>query len=210
MVDKWLERVVEAMTRLGGQGTLSEIYEEVRDIAGDSLSDLTDWDAIVRRTIQENASETKSYRGKQDLFYSVEGLGKGIWGFKENSEDMSIILSDDEEEFFLEGKKIARTHRSRERSKSLRKKKIVDYKKKNDGRCPCEVCGDDYSEIFGLENSLIDAHHLIPLSETSENRKTELSELAMVCPTCHRALHMSSDCSDLEALRKKIREYRTQ
>ena len=202
---------MKRLLELGGQGHLSEINQEIEEFTGDSLLGLTDWDAIVRRTIQENSSDTKSYRGKLDLFYSVEGLGKGIWGLREDdsedSEGVNIVLLDDEEEFFPEGKKVARTHRSRERSTSLRNKKIDEYREQNNG-VPCQVCGDDYSGIFCFEKALIDAHHLIPLSETSGSRKTGVDELAMVCPTCHRALHMSEDCSNLESLSKKIRDYR--
>ena len=42
----------------------------------------------------------------------------------------------------------------------------------------------------------------------SGNRKNDTDVLAMVCPTCHRALRMSEDFSDLESLRIKIRNYR--
>jgi len=213
MTNKWLGWTKEALSRLGGEGHVSDIFKEIEDIAGDELSDLESPKSIMRRTLQNYSSDAKNFLDKGDFFTSVHGVDqrKGIWALRNIDSDDSIvvIVEDEEEEFFSEGKKIARTHRSRERSKSLRDKKIAEYKEMNNDRCPCEVCGEDYSEIFGFENTLIDAHHLIPLSESSENRKTELSDLAMVCPTCHRALHMSNDCSDLDSLSEKIRQYRS-
>ena len=38
----------------------------------------------IRKNIQTHSSDCSSYNPKnQDLFYSVEGLGKGIWGLRE-------------------------------------------------------------------------------------------------------------------------------
>lgn len=37
----------------------------------------------IRKNIQTHSSDCSSYNPKtQDLFYSVEGLGKGIWGLR--------------------------------------------------------------------------------------------------------------------------------
>lgn len=38
----------------------------------------------IRKNIQTHSSDCFSYNPKnQDLFYSVKGLGKGIWGLRE-------------------------------------------------------------------------------------------------------------------------------
>ena len=212
MADKWLGWTIEALSRLGGEGHVSEIFKEIETIAGDELTDLESPESPMRRTLQNYSSDAKNFLNKGDFFTCVHGVGqrKGIWALRSSDSDDNIIVivEDDEEEFFNEGKETAKLHRSRERSRSLRNKKIGEHKDHFNDRCPCEVCGDDYSEIFGFDRPLIDAHHLIPLSKISGSRKTDTDSLAMVCPTCHRALHMSEDCSDIESLKLKIRAYR--
>jgi len=212
MADKWLDWTIEALSRLGGEGHLNDIFKEIEKIADDELKDLKAPKSIMRRTLQEYSSDSEVFKNKIDFFTSVHGVKnrKGIWALRDINSDENIIYinTDDEEEYFYEGKETAKVHRTRERSRSLRDKKINEHKNLFDGRCPCEVCGDDYSEIFGFDRPLIDSHHLIPISKISGSRKTDTDALAMVCPTCHRALHMSEDCSDLESLRVKIRNYR--
>jgi|TARA_B100000575_G_C22982250_1_gene566714 predicted HNH restriction endonuclease len=212
MADKWLGWTIEALSRLGGEGHVSDIFKEIENIAGNELSDLESPESPMRRTLQNYSSDAKNFLNKGDFFTSVHGVGqrKGIWALRniDSDDNIIVIVEDDEEEFFYEGKEIARIHRTRERSRSLRNRKIDEHRSKFNLRCPCEVCGEDYSEIFGFDRPLIDAHHLIPISKISGNRKTDTDVLAMVCPTCHRALHMSEDCSDLDSLRIKIINYR--
>ncbi len=124
---------------------------------------------------------------------------------------LEVLLSSDrdmEEVYAREGKTVFRMHRSKERDRHLRNEKIRDSQLRNGGAVPCQICGIDYSEVFGLSRPLIDSHHLVPLSEVDVETTTSLSDLALVCPTCHRALHMSENCSDLESLRQRLRDYR--
>jgi predicted HNH restriction endonuclease len=124
---------------------------------------------------------------------------------------LETLLSSDrdmEEVYANEGRIIIREHRSRERDKTLRFGKIIQSKKDNNGKVPCEICGIDYQELFGLNNPLIDSHHLAPLGKLESETRNGLVDLALVCPTCHRALHMSEDCSDLEALRNKFNNFK--
>lgn len=40
------------------------------------------WQATVRREVENHSTDSGNYRGGDDLFYSVEGLGQGIWGLR--------------------------------------------------------------------------------------------------------------------------------
>ena len=52
----------------------------------------------------------------------------------------------------------------------------------------CKACGKDTVKIYGHE--LIDAHHIIPLADTKGmSRVPKVEDFAMLCPTCHRAVH---------------------
>ena len=72
-----LEKVIKALERLGGKGTYSQIYEVYEQLDGQLLTD--NKKAAIRRTIEVNSSDSTAFTGN-DIFYSVEGKGKGVWG----------------------------------------------------------------------------------------------------------------------------------
>jgi hypothetical protein len=82
----WRDDVVEGLEAIGGQGALTDIYRSVANVRKRSGQELSkSWKAIIRRELEYNSSDTESYKGKRDLFYSVEGIGKGIWGLRSSS-----------------------------------------------------------------------------------------------------------------------------
>lgn len=80
---RWRDDVKESLSSLGGSATLSEIYKEVRlrrTAAGRSLP--TSLDAIIRRELENNSSDSESFTGKYDIFSSVDGIGAGVWSLR--------------------------------------------------------------------------------------------------------------------------------
>ncbi len=54
----------------------------------------------------------------------------------------------------------------------------------------CKVCGLDSKEFYGELGSIIEVHHLVPLSSISEARPYDpATDLIPLCPNCHRAVH---------------------
>jgi 5-methylcytosine-specific restriction protein A len=103
-----------------------------------------------------------------------------------------LPLTDDEEldEDFSapEGRLLLRRHRTRERNKALRKKKI-DSVLRSGGTLACEACGFDFEEVYGERGArYIECHHVVPLHEAGEGT-TKLSDLALICANCHRMIH---------------------
>jgi len=92
---------------------------------------------------------------------------------------------------YAEGRYLYRIHRTRERSQSL-----VARKKQQawtEGRLFCEVCGLNPLDLYGEEGSrALECHHVIPLNALTSGTKTRLSDLALVCASCHRVLHASN------------------
>ncbi len=80
---KWRDDVVAALKKLGGEASLAEIYDCVRSIrkAGSRTLPVST-DAVIRRELENNSSDSESFTGNFDLFYSVDGIGSGIWGLK--------------------------------------------------------------------------------------------------------------------------------
>lgn len=82
----WRNTVVEALRNLGGRASLDAIYQEVKGIRSKhGLSRPRSLDAIVRRELEHNSSDSQSFLGRHDLFYSVHGVGLGVWGLKETT-----------------------------------------------------------------------------------------------------------------------------
>lgn len=78
----------------------------------------------------------------------------------------------------------------------------------------CEACGLDPSAHYGLASRLppermpVDIHHLMPLSSLQEGERVKYrvpDDFAVLCPTCHRVVHLLDDPTDLEALRKCLK-----
>lgn len=122
--------------------------------------------------------------------------------FKNVLADETVTYETQEE--FREGTILSRIHKRKERNPQLIKKKKEQVLKKT-GALRCEVCDFDFFKVYGvLGKGFIECHHLIPLSELDGERKTKLSELAIVCANCHRMLHRSSNLLTPSELKKLI------
>lgn len=75
-----LQIIVLAIRNLGGKATYSQIYEEFEKISGTTLTQGRK--AGIRKNIEDHSSDSMNYKGKEDLFYSVYGLGNGTWGLR--------------------------------------------------------------------------------------------------------------------------------
>lgn len=90
-----------------------------------------------------------------------------------------------------EGAKKTITINAYERNRQARQQCIDYYKKKNNGVLKCEICGFDFSKVYGEEfGYCINVHHIVELSEIGQEYKVNPEEdLLPVCPNCHMILH---------------------
>lgn len=86
----WIDEVENALYGIGGTGTLSEIYSQIQETTNREL--VPSWQAIVRRTLEEASSDSESYLGKKDIFYSVDGIGKGKWGLRDEKSLAELFI----------------------------------------------------------------------------------------------------------------------
>ena len=95
----YLSEIIAALKYLGGTASLSEINNTIleRDILPSIRTNST-WRNTVRSELQRHCRETKSYvEGNEELFYSVNGLGKGVWGlldYDPDEEESETVNSD--------------------------------------------------------------------------------------------------------------------
>lgn len=79
----YLSEIIKALKSLGGCASLKEINDYIEEEKNlPAVKTNRNWKDNVRATIQRHCSETKSYSGAEDVFYSVYGLGEGYWGLK--------------------------------------------------------------------------------------------------------------------------------
>lgn len=72
----WIEDIAQSLKNLGGQATLTQIYEEVKRIRQSPLPKM--WQHIIQDTIYQNSSDTQKFQGN-DLFRKVD---KGMWALR--------------------------------------------------------------------------------------------------------------------------------
>ena len=120
---------------------------------------------------------------------------------------LDVIVSDEDESSFAEGKETYLLHRARERdSRITRKAKAVRLKET--GELSCEVCDFDFYKKYGtLGLGVIEAHHKVPVSQLAGDKKTKISDLALVCSNCHRMLHRQRETKSISELKKLIGSY---
>ncbi len=90
----YIDEIKKALEELGGTASLAEISAKIEQNGSlVYMQTNPNWKDNVRATIQRHCSSTRSYRGADDIFYSVYGLGEGYWGlnsFKEKLQAADI------------------------------------------------------------------------------------------------------------------------
>lgn len=95
-----------------------------------------------------------------------------------------------------------RQHRTIERDPGHSK----EVKKRQGTRC--RACDLEMSEVYGAAaEGIADAHHLTPLESLDEGAVVTfdpVKDFAVLCPSCHRAIHRMKDPSDIEGIKREL------
>ncbi len=119
----------------------------------------------------------------------------------EQSEPEQFVAEEDDELAFPEGKEIFRLHKSKERNRELIKA-AKEKRLQTDKKLCCQVCGFSFLDKYGeLGEGFIEAHHLFPISQLTEETETKIDDLALVCSNCHKMLHRKRPWLTLEELK---------
>ena len=181
----WLSDIVQAYNQLGGIAKYSDVYALVKKVR---LARGASWtmasEEAIRKEVEVNSPDSGNFMGRRRVFYSVKGLGKGVWGLlpeydstTQNAEKSETIL----EVAYLEGLEgiLRETHYLR----GSRDRHLVESRKLRDD-FRCQACG--YRKNVGAEKYIIDVHHLNPIGSVSDIKLTSVDDLICLCPNCHR------------------------
>jgi hypothetical protein len=167
----WLEDVITAMYNLGGITRLQDLYNEVRSIRTEPLS--RTWQVTIRTTIRAHSSDSATFDGGEDTFYSVRGLGQGVWGLRKRIQSTPIAF--DIREPDVPARSPCKNYRILRDNGLARQIKQLHNNQ-------CQLCGMTIDLLNGVKYS--EAHHIKPLG-SPHNGPDVASNIIVLCPNCH-------------------------
>lgn len=131
-----------------------------------------------------------------------------------NNEDMKEVITIPEEitekqsQQLKEGAKYKITINTYERNPKAKQECIEYYKKLNNGRIICQICGFDFGSFYGKEvERLINVHHLKPLHEIGEEYEIDaINDLIPIRPNCHLVVHSRELAYTPDEVKKMIKK----
>ena len=128
----------------------------------------------------------------------------GTWAYRSTSSTFQMKPDADAAWVYTsnEGAPIRVLHLRRERDPKLAKQKRQEILEST-GELACEVCGFVAAIKFpDIDADLVEVHHCTPLAASKKATIVTTADLALLCPTCHRAIHRS-DCMPVDEFRKR-------
>lgn len=119
--------------------------------------------------------------------FSVTEIGEVYVVLERQGSYMPSVGAQDEITYREGGRRYV-THLLAERSRG-----VVDFLK---GSTPstCDICEEDFSVRYGVR--YIEAHHKVPISTFTSQYVVTSDDLALLCPNCHKAVHIYMKQSD--------------
>lgn len=115
-----------------------------------------------------------------------------------------------EDIFGTEGRLLARLHVYRERDRTFARRVREYYKSVTEGRLVCHGCGTVPVEVYGPSGEqCMEAHHKIPIEQLQPDSVTLVSDMAMLCASCHRVVHSERPCLTVEQLNELVASHRS-
>lgn len=162
----------------------------------DRLELLHGVDANQFRSVRRLTAQTANML--QDLWYDDAYTPQTAQDYLEFTEDDNA---------YAEGRVVVRTLRERQRSRYL-VERAKTQRKVHEGRLICEVCGFDFTEVYGIE--YIEAHHTEPIGALQGETYNTTSDLAMLCANCHRVIHSQTPPLTVDELRAIVQARRSE
>lgn len=164
---------------------------------------LIDFTIIDKRFKSFNQSHQRKTVGLLPAIFS----NINAYGVTSNGHDFSAILPEEIEEEF--GTKLKEGHKKQivvnayERNVEARNRCLAYYRKLNNGRIQCEVCGFDFGKMYGKEfEGKIHIHHLKEISLIGEEYEIDAEkDLIPICPNCHMVAHSRKPAITPEEIR---------
>lgn len=176
----WSQSVEDALLNLGGVASLRDIYAEVRRLRSSTGETVPpSIDAVIRKELEYNSSDSSNWTNKRDLFYSVDGIGNGVWGLRSKlpTEPVSSDINAPDESIESATRIIAVNRIVRDTAMTRKVKALHNS--------TCQVCGN--AVILPDGSNYAEAHHIIPIG-SPHNGPDRPNNIVVVCPNHHAML----------------------
>jgi len=143
-------------------------------------------------------AKVDNYWEYQGSFF-ISKIEERFVSLEKYKDDIPILEISQDEILFQEGTKKYALHLVVERSKSaVNAIKAIS-------RWICDICEQNYFDKYGVE--YIEAHHKVPISSFTGETIVKLSDFALLCPNCHKAVHiyMKKTNQDYETIKQKLK-----
>lgn len=170
-MSSWEQDIVQALENLDGVASYDDIYSEVSNLRSNLPKT---WKAVIRRRIQDLSSDSDGFKKGQDLFYSVNGLGAGMWGLRAKLA-LTPVAADLPQGTKEPERGYTTTYRVLRDTNLVRKLKLLHSNS-------CQICGLQIQLPNGKLYS--EAHHIIPLG-TPHNGSDTPENIIVLCPNHH-------------------------
>jgi hypothetical protein len=131
-----------------------------------------------------------SFELLQAAGYVIVPKGESVAGDKDAVPGSPPLPSEDDDRRWVEGHPKRVAHLRRERAPGLARDKKAAVLAAT-GKLACEECGFEPVARHGpaFLDAGLDVHHKVPLADLPPGTETALSDLALLCATCHRIEH---------------------
>ena len=176
-MNTWKKDVIKAFRNLGGEASYKSLFKEIEKIRHGPFS--PEWKKTVRTIVTKNSSDSNYFR-EEDIFYTVEGLRKGVWGLRELKETPK------------------QTKRTKFQDSRIIRDTDLIRKIKRIHKNKCQICG--YTLKLNDERTYSEAHHIIPLGEPHNGEDVD-KNIIILCPNHHVCCDYGAIKLDLKKLR---------
>lgn len=169
----------EAIVSENHKNRIVSVFAHV--IAGEVIPDRESKICRIREKLYDSYGVSTDPDRKRRWFFYMDDV-KPLWIDKKTKRDqqsssVTVEIREEEAAAELEGEKDAVSGFRLRRSGKL----VLQAKERD--RFTCVACG------FHYHGEIVQAHHLDPLSERKEPKKTKLEDLITLCPNCHYIAH---------------------
>lgn len=151
-------------------------------------------------------SQKKSVSLLPDIFEIINRKGGGV---KNTAFNARLTEEIEEQDIvgLIEGAQKQIIVNAYERNPHARIKCINHYRKRNNGRLKCEICGFDFGNVYGdTFADKIHIHHLVEISSIGAEYEVNATEdLIPICPNCHMIAHSKKPAYTPEEIKEMIR-----
>lgn len=180
----WLNELIEVLDELGGEASLSEIYEQVRKRGIKKVVE-----SSIRQTLEDYCPQ-KSFRRKKDVFYHRYNERSGKYGLRNKKEQIRDVqkgiefpeintpIASDINEPAEPERSLTKIYRILRDTRLARQIKFLHNNQ-------CQICGHSVKLKNG--DTYAEAHHVQPLG-LPHNGPDVAGNILCVCPNHHAQL----------------------